>query len=107
MFFRKTSKRKKSADDGGDELLNKMNGKLLRYAVRRTSSGEEVIGREGRIVVTDTEIALRFDAKDAFLCLRDGSLCGELMNLEGVRIDGLLPDGRREIAIAYYKSYRK
>ena len=98
---------KQKKDSGGEKLLQKINGRSIQYAVERfPDATEHIIGRDGRIAVTSTEIVIMCDGKDVFRCLREGAQYGELMSLDGIRIRGADPDGQIRTVIAHYTYYR-
>jgi len=99
--------RKQTFDDAGDELLEKINGRMIKYAVERTvSDGEIILGKGGRIIVNEKEIVIMCDGREVFCCERESSKCGELLNLEGVRIQGE-HEGKSKVVVVYYTYYRK
>ena len=107
-LFHRKNRVKKSLDSGGDELLERIDGRQIKYACRREEDcTETIIGREGRLVITDTEVAVRCDGKDVFCCSREGAEVGELMALNGVRIRGTCGDGSLQTVVAYYTAYNK
>lgn len=97
--------RKKNAVPEG---LNRLDGKLITYAVRREPDGEVVIGKDGRICAATEMLELRFsDSSVPFACPVSTMQFGELMSRNGVLITG--DDqitGRRVSVVAYYKYYR-
>lgn len=99
-FFRK----KAAVPEGFDKL----DGKLITYAVRREPDGEIVIGKDGRICAATERLELRFsDGSIPFACPVSTVQCGELMSRNGVLITG--DDevtGKRISVVAYYKYYR-
>ena len=99
--------RKKKEDKEQTALFRKADGRLIRYASRIVSDGEEILGKDGRIVVTDTEVALRFGERDVFLAPRAEVRCWELMSLDGIRFEHIRPDGSKDAVTAYCKYYRK
>lgn len=99
-FFRKSSRGKY---DDTEAVLRRVDGKMLRYVAKKDENGvEEIVGKGGRIVVTDTEVAVICGAKDVFRCDRRQAVVSELLSLDGVRLSG--PSGA---VTAYYTYYRK
>lgn len=100
MFF----KRKK---DDTEKVLKRIDGKLIKYVSSRDENNvEEIIGRGGRLVVTDTQVAVNCDGKDVFVCDRNSASVSELLSLNGVVITGEI-DGKRRSVTAYYTYYNK
>ena len=100
-FFRK----KKEAPPEG---LERLDGKLITYAVRREPDGEVVIGKDGRICAATEIVELRFsDGSVPFACPVSTMQFGELMSHNGVLITGDdTVTGNRVSVVAYYKYYR-
>ena len=104
MFFRK----KKTWDDGGTELYKRMDKRSLRYISETTTGEEIIIGKGGFISVTGDEIAVfSRDGGEVFRCKTSTAKCGELLSLDGVRINGVDAEGNRRSIIAHYTYYRK
>lgn len=89
--------------------LQKLDGKLVAYAVRRETSGEVVIGKRGRICAATAQVELRFeDGSVPFSCPAATLEWGELLSKNGVLLTGDdSVTGRRVTAVAYYSYYRK
>ncbi len=100
-FFRKRS----AVPDG----LERLDGKLISYAVRRDPEGEVVIGKDGRICAATEKLELRFlNGTVPFACPISTMQFGDLMSHNGVIITG--DDevtGTRISVVAYYKYYRQ
>ena len=104
LFFKRKNKKK---DADSEKILEKINGRSIKYASARDEDGVEcIICKDGRIIVTESEIAIRCSEGDDFCVARDGAAVGELMSLEGVRIEGE-KDGLRRCVTAFYTYYRK
>lgn len=101
--------RKKAVTESKEQtaLLKAVNGRLIRYASRLREDGEEILGKDGRIVVTEQEVAVRFGATDVFLCPRESVRAWELMSADGIRLEKPLADGGTESVTAYWKYYHK
>lgn len=97
--------RKKNIPPAG---LDRLDGKLITYAVRRDSDGEIVIGKDGRICAATERLELRFsDGSVPFACPIATMQFGELMSHNGVIITGNdETTGNRVSVVAYYKYYR-
>ncbi|MBQ9413940.1 MAG: hypothetical protein IJU16_02305 [Clostridia bacterium] len=108
-FFKR---RKATVSSGGDSLLEKMNGKELAYVTLRApdDSGtvtERVLGKHGRLTVTDGVIRVMCESRLLFVCDADAAKYGELMSLAGVVITGVdREDGCVKTIVAYYQYYR-
>lgn len=89
--------------------LDKLDGKLVAYAVRREPNGEVVIGKNGRICAATEILELRFDDGSVpFACPVETLEFGELLSKNGVLLTGDdTVTGRRLTAVAYYSYYRK
>jgi hypothetical protein len=103
-WFRKKEKEKKRPAG-----LDKLDGKLVAYAVRREPNGEVVIGKNGRICAATEVLELRFeDGSVPFACPVETLEFGELLSKNGVLLTGDdTVTGRRLTAVAYYSYYRK
>ncbi|MGN1081698.1 MAG: hypothetical protein ACI4QV_06370 [Acutalibacteraceae bacterium] len=102
MFFKK-----KTWNDGGSELYKKMNRKSLRYISENTGGEEVIIGKGGFISVTSDDIAVYSSEGEVFRCKKATANCGELLSLDGVRINGYDENGNKRSVIAHYTYYRK
>lgn len=106
MLFSKKQREERRAQQ---ELLSRIDGKLIQYATRRDpDTGEElVLGKDGRICVGKADLTLMCDGREVFRCALDGIRLGELMSRDGVTIEGKNPaTGFLHKAVAYYKYYR-
>jgi len=105
LFWRKRRKRRSEAD----ELWERLDGKELHYVVRRTESGEKVLGKGGRIMAPGEHIRIMAGGKEVFFNPSPAAVsAGELMALNGVMIKGyntLLE--KEDTIVAYYAYYRK
>ena len=88
--------------------LDRIDGKMISYAVRRDPDGEVVIGKDGRICAATEQLELRFtDGSVPFCCAASSVEFGTLMSNNGVLITGDdTVTGRRVTVVAYYKYYR-
>lgn len=109
------SRRKQSKERAAvDALWSRLDGKELQYVVRRTidengSPKEVVLGKGGRIMAPGDFIAVYAGQKQVFINHAPATVtCGELMALNGVRIEGRneLTD-KQDTLLAYYSYYRK
>lgn len=89
--------------------LDRIDGKLVAYAVRRGSTGETVIGKNGRICAATDTVELRFENGSVpFSCPAETLEFGELLSKNGVLLTGDdTVTGRRLTVVAYYSYYRK
>ena len=98
------SRKKKTTPQG----LDRIDGKIISYAVRRDPEGETVIGKDGRICAATDQVELRFsDGSIPFCCPAETMEFGTLMSNNGVLITGNdAVTGRRVSVVAYYKYHR-
>lgn len=101
-------RKKRNKYDATGQILERINGRAIKYVAMRDEDGvEAILGKNGRIVATQKEIAVTCDAADVFLCKRQGAVVAELLSLDGVRIEGECGDGKIRSVTAYYTYYRK
>lgn len=95
--------------DGRPAGLDKLDGHLVAYAVRREPTGEVVIGKNGRICAATEVLELRFeDGSVPFACPVDTLEFGELLSKNGVLLTGDdTVSGKRCTTVAYYSYHRK
>ena len=99
--------RKKKPESTPRAQLEALHGKRLSYAVERKGGEELVLGRNGGISVSDSELVIVCDGHEVFRCALEGCIAAELMSRNGVDIKGIAPDGTRRHAVAYYSSLRQ
>lgn len=100
MFFKKKK-------DDTEKVLKRIDGKLIKYVSSRDQNNvEEIIGSGGRLIVTDSQVAVNCDGKDVFVCPREMTSVSELLSLNGVVITGMV-DGKRKSVTAFYTYYNK
>lgn len=102
-------RRQKKYEKDSLELINKLNGCIVKYVTRREPdrSEESIIGKSGRIVLQDGNIIIVCDGAEVFKCRADDAECAELLSLNGVTIRGIdMITGKRLMITAYYKYYR-
>ena len=93
------------------ELQQKLNGRAIRYAARRTvdengSPVEVILGKNGAINVKNGVIVVMCDAKEVFRCAADTAECSELMSLNGAVIQGVnAVTGEPDTVVAYYTRF--
>lgn len=119
-FSRKTDRTDKRPKGGKpskeqqemDRLLAKLDGRLVKYVVRRTvnaagSPEEIVLGKEGRIMAPGGFVAVSCGDRDVFRSEAGRVQCSELMSLEGAVLSGFNTIlGQEDTVVAYYKYYR-
>lgn len=89
-WFRRGSKKSGSM---ADEALRRLDGRLLKYAVRREldengSPIEVVLGKGGRLMVLEDRVIVMADGKEVFSAPLDTVKSGELMSLDGIVLSG-------------------
>ena len=89
-WFRRTSKK---SDSMADEALRRLDGRLLKYAVRRAldengSPIEIVVGKGGSLMVLEDRVIITADGKEVFSAPLDTVKSGELMSLDGIVVSG-------------------
>lgn len=111
FFFGRKHKKERSMIDS---LQARLDGKELQYVVRRTlkddgSPAEKVLGKGGRIMAPGDFFAVYAGQKQVFINHAPSTVtCGELMALNGVRIQGHNElTGQEDVLLAYYSYYRK
>lgn len=93
------------------ELEQKLNGRAIRYAARRTidengSPVEVILGKNGAINVKNGEIVVMCNAKEVFRCAQETAECSELMSLNGAVIQGInAVTGEPDTVVAYYTKF--
>lgn len=97
-----------------DQLMARLDGKELQYVVRRSTKAdgsphEEVLGKGGRIMAPGEFVAVYAGQKQVFINHIPSTVTfGELMALNGVRIEGHNElTGKDDVLLAYYSYYRK
>ena len=77
-----------------------MSPPVIKIMLRKSSE------RGGRLIVTDSQVAVNCDGKDVFVCPRETASVSELLSLNGVVITGMV-DGKRRSVTAFYTYYNK
>ncbi len=111
LFARRKYKKERALIE---QLMARLDGKELQYVVRRSvkedgSPKEDVLGKGGRIMAPGDFVAVYAGQKQVFINHAPRTVTfGELMALNGVRIEGHneLTDAN-DVLIAYYSYYRK
>lgn len=88
--------------------LERFNGKSIIYAVERINGVEQVLGKEGGIIVLDDVIVVMCEAHEVFRCKIKGATVAELLSGNGVEISGFdAYTGEKRYVVAHYSYYRK
>lgn len=88
--------------------LEKFNGKSVQYVVERVNGVEQVLGKDGGIIVLDDVIVLMCEAHEVFRCRIKGATVAELLSGNGVEISGIDDEtGEKRYTVAHYSYYRK
>ena len=104
QLFKKIRDRKLKANDA---VLKRINGKLIRYvAARDTDNVESILGKAGRIVITDTQVQVNCEGVVVYSCDKKGVEITELISLGGARITGNC-NGERKAVTVYFTYFNK
>ena len=88
--------------------LERFNGKAIQYAVERVNGVEQVLGKDGGIIVLDNVIVVMCEAHEVFRCRIKGATVAELLSGNGVEISGIDDEtGEKRYIVAHYSYYRK
>lgn len=88
--------------------LDKFNGKAVQFVVERVNGQEQVLGKNGWIIVLDDVIVVMCEAHEVFRCLIKGATVAELLSGNGVEISGIDANtGEKRYTVAHYSYYRK
>ena len=84
------AKLRKKKDSHIGQLLKKIDGKHIQYAVEhdRITNTEKILGKNGGIAVSGEDIVILCEGKMVFRSEIATSKMGELMNLTGLSITG-------------------
>lgn len=90
------------------DMAKRISGKHIKYVTERHADVDEIIGREGAIIMKDDEIIVYASQDILFRAKILEMKAGELLSLDGVVITApdLEHDGKERTIIAYYKYYR-
>lgn len=105
MFFFKGRKK----DNGPDRaLLDRLNGKSLRYVTLRQDGDykETVIGKGGSLNIRNGEVIIVCDCGEVLKRPLAELSVGELLSNDGATFEFVL-DGRKQTVVAYYTYYRQ
>lgn len=98
---------KKKKDSMSLAELMKFDKKAISYVVLREGGEERILGRQGAVSVTDEEIIIVCNGKQALRVSTRGAVMATLMSGNGVDIKGSDPNGKSVHAIAYYSNLRQ
>ncbi len=87
--------------------LEALHGKRLSYVVERNGGEELVLGRNGGISVSDSELVIVCNGSEVFRCRLEGCIAAELMSRNGVDIKACDPKGAQRHVVAYYSNLRQ
>lgn len=100
--------RKKKTDSMPEEALRALDGRELKYVIRREqdengSPRETVLGKGGRFMVLPDRVIVMAGGREVFNAPLDTVKSGELMSLDGVVISGEdAVSGRFAMVVGYY-----
>lgn len=104
MIFKALRNRHLKANDA---VLKRIAGKPIRYASTRDEDNvETILGRGGRIVLTDRQVQVNCQGKVVFACDKKGVEIAELISLGGARITGSC-DGKICSVTVYFTYFNK
>ena len=104
MIFKKIRNRNLKANDA---VLKRIAGKPIRYAAARDENNvETILGKAGRIVLTDHQVQVNCEGVVVFSCNKKGVEISELISLGGARITGNC-DGQRRAVTVYFTYFNK
>ncbi|MBR6559176.1 MAG: hypothetical protein IKT70_09270 [Clostridia bacterium] len=89
-------------------MAKKIDGKHIKYVSERHSDVDEIIGREGALIIKNDELIVYASQDILFRAKIDDLKAWELLSLDGVVLTApdLEHDGIERTIIAYYKYYR-
>ena len=104
QIFKKIRNRNLKANDS---VLKRIDGKLIRYVAARDENNiESILGRGGRIVITDTQVQVNCEGSVVYARDKKGVEISELISLGGARITGNC-DGVRKAVTVYFTYFNK
>lgn len=88
-------------------VLKRIDGKLIRYvAARDENNVESILGKGGRIVITDTCVQVNCEGIVVYECDKKGVEISELISLGGARITGNC-NGETKAVTVYFTYFNK
>lgn len=92
-----------------NEMAKHLNKRHIKYVTERKDDIEEIIGREGEILIKNDELIVYAGTDIVFRAKIAELTAGELLSLEGAVLtaNDLTQDGKERTIIAYYKYWRK
>ncbi|MBQ6818509.1 MAG: hypothetical protein IJP35_02760 [Clostridia bacterium] len=104
MIFKKIRNRNLKANDA---VLKRISGKPIRYAAARDENNvETILGKAGRIVLTDSQVQINCEGKVVYACDKKGVEISELISLGGARITGNC-NGETKAVTVYFTYFNK
>ncbi|MBR6548602.1 MAG: hypothetical protein IKT68_03570 [Clostridia bacterium] len=98
---------RKKEDKDNEAVMARIAGKPIRYAAARDENNvESILGKGGRIVLTDTQVQVNCGGKVVFACDKKGAEISELISLGGARITGT-NNGEVCAATVYFTYFNK
>ena len=98
---------KKKKDTMTLSQLKVFDKKAISYVVQRLGGEEKLLGRQGAISVTDDNIVIVCNGKEALRLVTGGAVIAELLSGNGAVIKGFDEKGTPVHAIAYYSNLRQ
>ena len=87
--------------------LKEFDKKAISYVVKRSGTDEQILGRQGAISVTDDNIVIVCNGKEALRLVTGGAVIAALLSGNGAVIKGFDEKGTPVHAIAYYSNLRQ
>ncbi len=104
MIFKTIRNRKLKANDA---VLKRIDGKPIRYvAARDENNVESILGKGGRIVITDKQVQINCGGDIVYACDKKGVEISELISLGGARITGNC-NGTTKAVTVYFTYFNK
>ncbi len=104
MIFKKIRNRNLKANEA---VLKRISGKPIRYAAARDENNvETILGKAGRIVLTDNQVQVNCEGKVVYSCDKKGVEISELISLGGARITGNC-GGETKAVTVYFTYFNK
>lgn len=91
------------------EMAKHLDKRHIKYVTERKDDVDEIIGREGEILIKGDELIVYASTDIVFRAKIEELTAGELLSLEGAVLTGkdLTHGGEERTVIAYYKYWRK
>ena len=104
---------KHKSKDPNSDVLKQMDGREVKYVTRRVKNEngdvkEVILGKDGRIVVIDSEIRVMCGETDVFRCMIENATYYMLLSGDGITVSGVNTiNGEQMDIIVFYKYHRK